>query len=89
MFFQTLEQLTPDDTRQLAAHGVPQPRVSEWKKRKGLPTRAQTLALAHVKNLDFDQLEREIVLLELEREAKKNSGYAAMLARTKRAWRYT
>ena len=89
MFFETLQTLTPDDTRSLAAHGVPQPRISEWRNRKGLPTRAQTLALAQVKKLNFDSLEREIVLLELERESKKNSAYAEMLKRVKPLWRRT
>lgn len=89
LFFETLDSLTPDDTRALAAHGVPQPRISEWKGRRGLPTRPQALALSVVKQLDFNELEREIVLLELERQSHKNSAYAAMLHRFKGAWQRT
>ena len=89
MFFETLQTFTPEDTRAMAAHGVPYTRISEWKGKRGLPTRAQTLALARVKKLDFDSLEREIVLLELERESKKNSAYAEMLKLVKPLWRRT
>ena len=89
MFLQTLDALTPNDRRELAALGVDPSRISEWKAKKRLPTRAQALALSKVKQLDFDALERELVLLETEHDAKKNQGYAALLAHFKRTWRYT
>ena len=89
MFFQCLETITANDRRELAALGVDTSRISEWKARKRLPTRAQALALSKVKQLDFDALERELTLLETEHNAHKNTGYATLLAHFKRTWRYT
>ncbi|BEP50060.1 MULTISPECIES: hypothetical protein [Variovorax] len=89
MFFEELDKLSPDDMRALAAHGVPQPRVSDWKKGRRIPTRAQALALATVRNLNFDKLERELTILETKADAQKNAGFAQMLASLKGQWHFS
>ncbi|MBX3655214.1 MAG: hypothetical protein KF686_13605 [Ramlibacter sp.] len=85
MFFEILENLSANDIRALAANGVQQPRVSDWKARRRVPTRPQALALATVKGINFDELERELTLIEIEQDAHKNEGFAALL-RTIRNW---
>jgi hypothetical protein len=87
MLEQALKTMKPEHTHELAARGIPHTRISEWKAKRALPTRTQTFALAEVRGLNFDELEREIVLLELEHKAKKNKGCAQMLQRAKEAWR--
>jgi hypothetical protein len=89
MFFEELEKLSPDDMRALAAHGVPQPRISDWKKGRRIPTRAQALALATVRKLNFDHLERELTILETKLDAEKNAGFAALLKTLKGQWHFS
>ncbi|MFM9928365.1 hypothetical protein VLK31_35725 [Variovorax sp. H27-G14] len=89
MFFETLEKMTANDARAMAAHGVPQPRISEWRARKRIPTRAQALALATVMSLNFDHLERELTILETEADAKKNDGFASLLKTLKGQWHFS
>lgn len=89
MFLEELDLLTPDDVRAMAAHGVPQPRISDWRKGRRLPTRAQALALATVRGLDFDKLERELTYLETKADAEKNAGFAAMLKNLGSQWHYS
>ena len=72
MFFELLDSLTPEQRQQLAAVGIPSPRVSEWKKGKYLPGRPHTAAIAAVTGADFDKLNRELAELEFERDAAKN-----------------
>jgi hypothetical protein len=79
MFMQTLEKLSAQDIHALAAKGVPQSRVSEWKNGKRLPTRAQALALATVKELDFGKLEYELAIIETRKDAERNVGFTALL----------
>lgn len=86
MFFEALEKLTPNDVRALAAKGVPQPRISDWKARRRVPTRPQAYALATVAGLDFDSLERELTLIEIEQDAKKNDGFADLIRLFRRQW---
>lgn len=80
MFFEALEKLSPNDIRMLAAKGVPHSRVSDWKARRRVPTRPQAYALATVAGLDFDKLERELTAIEMEQDARKNAGFAMLLA---------
>ena len=80
MFFQLLENLSPQDIHALAANGVPHTRVSEWKRKKRLPTRAQALALSRVAKVDFGKLEYELALMETEKDAERNIGFMTLLA---------
>ena len=89
MFFESLEKLTPNDVRALAAKGVPQPRISDWKARRRVPTRPQAYALATVAGLDFDSLERELTFIEMEHDAEKNDGFAALIKVFRRQWQHS
>ncbi len=84
MFQQALESLSSSDIHALAANGVPHTRVSEWKKGKRLPTRAQALALSMVKQLDFGKLEYELAMIEAEKDADRNAGLAALVHHIKK-----
>lgn len=79
MFFKTLERVDANAVRELAALGVPNARVSDWRAGRRLPTRPQALALSHVMKIDFDELERELTNLEALKDAEKNSGVAKLL----------
>lgn len=89
MFFEALEKLTPDDIRNLAAKGVDRARVSDWRAKRRVPTRPQAYALAHVAGIDFDSLERELTLIEIEQDAQKNSGFRALLPSFRRQWQHS
>ncbi len=89
MFFEALDKLTPDDIRNLAAKGVERARVSDWRAKRRLPTRPQAYALAHVTQIDFDTLERELTLIEIEQDAQKNSGIKALLLPFRRQWQHS
>lgn len=79
MYLQALKTLSAQDIHALAAKGVPQTRVSEWKRGKRLPTRTQALALATVAGLDFGKLEYELALMETRKDAERNAGFMALL----------
>jgi hypothetical protein len=81
MFYEALEKLSSNDIRSLAGFGVHPSRVSDWKGKRRLPTRPQALALAHVAGLDFQALDRELTLIELQTEAEKNSGFRTLIPR--------
>jgi len=87
MFFELLNNLTKTQRDQLAAAGIPSPRVSEWKAGKYLPGRPHTLALARVTGADLDTLNRELTVLEAERDAKKNPAFAVLASDLKSAIR--
>jgi transcriptional regulator with XRE-family HTH domain len=89
MFFEALDKLTPDDIRQLAAKGVDRSRVSDWRARRRVPTRPQAYALAHVAGIDFDALERELTVIEIEQDAQKNSGFKSLLPALRRQWQHS
>jgi ribosomal protein L32 len=84
MFQQALATLSSSDIHALAAKGVPHTRVSEWKKGKRLPTRTQALALSMVKQLDFGKLEYELAMIEAEKDAGRNAGFAALIAQVQK-----
>lgn len=79
MYAELLETLTPQDRKDLAANGVPQSRVSEWRTGFRYPTRSQAFALATVKGVDFITLEKELTRLEIAKDAEKNTGIASLL----------
>lgn len=81
MFQQCLAKIDANATRELASLGVPAARVTDWRKGRRLPTRPQALALAHVTDSDFNELERELATLEAAKDAEKNSGVATLLKR--------
>ncbi|MCS4510399.1 hypothetical protein [Xylophilus ampelinus] len=89
MYFDVLENLTAEDRRRLAEHGVPSSRISEWRSANRLPTRSQALALATVKNLDFGVLERELTILEMKKDSEKNAGFQHLMTRLKGAWQFS
>ena len=89
MYAELLENLTPADRKELAAHGVPPSRVSEWRTGFRLPTRSQAFALATVKDVDFTELERELTALEIKKDAEKNSGFENLMKSIKSAWLFT
>lgn len=86
MFYETIDRLNADDVRQLAARGVTPARVSDWKAKRRVPTRPQAYALATVAGIDFDTLERELTLIEIEQDATKNSGFRDLLTVFRRQW---
>ncbi len=83
MYLRLIDEITANDRIGLAARGVPSTRVSEWRTTHRLPTRAQALALAEVKGVDPVALEKELVLIETEREAAKKPTVQRMLERLK------
>jgi hypothetical protein len=89
MFFEALERLSPDDIRSLAARGVHGSRISDWKAKRRVPTRPQAYALAVVAGLDFDKLERELTLLEIEHDAQNNAGFLDLLRVFRRQWQHS
>lgn len=89
MFFEALDKLTPDQVRQLAAAGIPASRISNWKHRKRLPTRPQTLVFCTVLGLNFDKVNREITEIEAAEDAKDNSPMAALLKTLSPAWHFS
>lgn len=78
MFADIVNSLTANDRRQLAALGVPSSRISEWKSLNRFPTRPQAAAISVVKGIPFDELERELAVLEAERDAEKNPAFASV-----------
>ncbi|MDB5849530.1 MAG: hypothetical protein JWP29_3282 [Rhodoferax sp.] len=89
MYAELLQGLTKDDRIELAAHGVPSSRVSEWKTGFKFPSRPQALVLATVKGVDFDKLERELTALEIAKDAEKNAGFLTVINKLKGAWQFT
>lgn len=89
MFFERISSLTPDDVRRLTAAGIPASRVSNWKHRKRLPTRPQTLVLCTVLDLNFDKVNRELTEIEATEDAKENSPMAALLKTLKGQWHFS
>ncbi|WP_454914281.1 hypothetical protein [Variovorax gossypii] len=89
MYFDALERISANDARALAAHGVSPSRITDWRKKRRIPTRAQALALATVMDLNFDHLERELTILETEADAEKNDGFAALLKTLKGQWHFS
>lgn len=86
MFLQTLEKLSAADVHALATKGVPNARVSDWRKGRRIPTRPQALALAVVAGIDFDELNRELTMIEAKEDAKKNPGFASLLSSIKKLY---
>lgn len=69
--FQTLiNGLTTEEKQELIARGIPQPRLSDWKRGCRLPTRTQVLVLADVTGTDPMEIEREVMALELKPEER-------------------
>lgn len=64
MFQDLIANLTMEQKRELMARGIPQPRLSDWKRGVRLPTRPQVLLLADVVNVDPLKIEAEVMLLE-------------------------
>lgn len=87
MFYECLERIDANATREMASLGVQPVRVSDWRARRRLPTRPQALALAYVMKLNFEKLERELATLEAEKDAEKNSGVAVLMQRLQMAGR--
>jgi hypothetical protein len=81
MYKQLIAELTANDRMEMAARGVQPARISEWKNKGTLPTRAQALALAEVKGVDPIKLETELMVLEAQKEAEKKPAMQRMLER--------
>ncbi len=84
MYLDLINNLTTADRKALAERGVPNARVSEWRTGLRLPTRPQALALADVTNMDPMTLEKELVLIEAEKEAATKPPMRALLERLRR-----
>lgn len=89
MFFTTIDKLTADQVRQLTAAGIPASRISNWKHRKRLPTRTQTLVACTILGLDFDKANREITKIEADQDAQENSLIANVLRGLKHQWHFS
>lgn len=83
MYAEILESLTASDRKALAERGVPSSRVSEWKTGFRVPTRPQALALADLKGIDPMTLERELMVIEAEKEAKGKPMFLDLIDRLK------
>ncbi len=81
MYMELINALDSNDRIEMAARGVPSARISEWKTKGTLPTRAQALALAEVTGADPIKLETELMLLETQKEAEKKPAMQRMLER--------
>lgn len=66
MFKDLIAGLTREQMDDLKKLGVPQPRISEWRHGKGLPSRRAVLALAAVTGADAMTIEKEVMELELK-----------------------
>lgn len=66
MFYELVQNLKKEDIDALERMGVARARVSEWRKKRGLPSRRAVIALAAVTGVDVMELEREVMLLETE-----------------------
>lgn len=66
MFKELIDGLTREQMKRLKELGVPQPRVSEWRHGRGVPSRRAVLALAEVTGADAMEIEREVMSLELK-----------------------
>lgn len=89
MFFEKLNDLSPEDVRRLTAAGIAAPRISEWKRGKRLPTRTQTLVFCTVMDLNFDKVNREITEVEAKKDAEGNSLIAGVLKTLSPAWHFS
>jgi len=85
MYAELIADLSTNDRMEMAARGVHPARISEWRNKGTLPTRAQALALADVKGVDPIKLETELMLLETQKEAEKKPAVQRMLDSLKRA----
>lgn len=81
MYAELIEQLTTADRKALAERGVPNSRISEWRTGLRLPTRPQVLALAEVKGVDYITLEKELIVIETEKEAERKPEMRALMQR--------
>jgi hypothetical protein len=81
MFHELVLSLSAEDRKKLNELGVPSSRVSEWINTNRLPTRGQTVALSIVKGVKLDALEKELTMLELVNDAKKNPKFQKVLKR--------
>ena len=71
MLRELIEGLSQEQKRELAALGVPHPRLSEWKHGKGVPSRRAVAALAQVTGVDLMEIEREVMALEMKPEDRE------------------
>jgi acetolactate synthase small subunit len=81
MYIELINRMSSNDRIEMAARGVPSARISEWKNKGFLPTRAQALALAEVMGVNPVELETELVAIEASREAQKKPAMQRMLER--------
>lgn len=81
MFHDLVLSLSADDRKKLNELGVPSSRVSEWINTNRLPTRSQTAAISIVKGVKLDVLEKELTMLELANDAKKNQKFQKVMKR--------
>ncbi|MGJ7527370.1 helix-turn-helix domain-containing protein [Variovorax sp. GB1P17] len=88
-FIELLTGLTKEQRDQLAAAGIPSPRISEWKAGKYIPGRTHTLALCRVTGADFDQINRELTVLEAERDTERNPLFAGFTQGLRSAWHFS
>lgn len=70
MFQELINGLTQEQKQELITRGIPQPRLSDWKRGKRLPTRTQVLILADVTKHDPLEIEAEIMLMETPPEQR-------------------
>lgn len=70
MFQELINRLTQEQKQELITRGIPQPRLSDWKRGKRLPTRTQVLILADVTETDAMEIEREVMALEIKPEER-------------------
>ena len=89
MLASVLETITPKQRQTLADMGIPSSRVSEWKAGKYVPGRAQAAAICAVTGADLDAVNRELTLLELQRDAKKNPALAKIAIKFGAQWHST
>lgn len=89
MFYEAIEAMKADDVRKLTAAGISASRISDWKHKRRLPTRPQTLVLCTVLRLDFDLINRELTTIEARQDAEKNSLMAGVLKNLSPAWHFS
>lgn len=81
MYAELIQRLTVNERKALGERGVTNTRISEWRTGLRLPTRPQVLALAEVANVDPMDLERELMVIEAEKEAERKPQTRELLAR--------
>lgn len=75
MLFNVINNLTKQQREFLYENGVPHSRMSEWRKKKRLPTYEQCVTLSEVTGCDLKELLFDVAMRDANEAQKKHFGY--------------